>query len=136
EVLALIQKYKKWIIVNIGNEIGSGSETNEQWEAYYKDAITQLRDAGIDVPLMIDCGEYGSNEKYFLSKGNSLLTHDPLHNLIFSVHTYWIQPDSDQGRKKRLDDLITEAKAKKLPFIIGEGPQKAASPRSTYCNIN
>jgi hypothetical protein len=136
EVLALIQKYKKWIIVNIGNEIGSGSETNEQWEAYYKDAITQLRDAGIDVPLMIDCGEYGSNEKYFLSKGNSLLTHDPLHNLIFSVHTYWIQPDSDQGRKKRLDDLITEAKAKKLPFIIGEGPQKAASPWSTYCNVD
>ncbi len=136
EVLAIIQKYKQWVIVNIGNEVGSGSETNEQWEAYYKDAITQLRDAGIDVPLMIDCGEYGSNEDYFLSKGNNLLEHDPLHNLIFSVHTYWINPDSDQGRMDRLDDLISEAKTKKLPFIIGEGPQKAASPWSTYCEVD
>lgn len=136
EVLEIIQKYKQWIIVNIGNEIGGGAETNDQWEAYYKDAIDQLRGAGIDVPLMIDCGAYGSNEQYFLSKGNSLLDYDPLHNLIFSVHTYWIQPDSDQGRMDRLDNLIAEAKSKNLPFIIGEGPQKAASPWSTYCEVD
>lgn len=136
EVLAIIQKYKEWIVVNIGNEVGSGAETNEQWEAYYEDAITQLRDAGIDAPLMIDCGNYGSNEDYFLSKGNNLLEHDPLHNLIFSVHTYWINPDSDQGRMDRLDNLISEAKTKNLPFIIGEGPQKAASPWSTYCEVD
>ena len=136
EVLAIVQKHKQWIIVNIGNEVGSGSETNAQWAAYYKDAITQLRDAGYDVPLMIDCGNYGSNEDYFLSEGNALLAHDPLHNLIFSVHTYWITPDSDQGRKDRLDSLISKAKQKNLPFIIGEGPQKAASPWSTYCEVD
>lgn len=141
EVLAIVQKYKQWIIVNIGNEVGSGAETNEQWEAYYEDAITQLRDAGIDVPLMIDCGNYGSNEEYFLSKGNNLMEHDPLHNLIFSVHTYWISPNSDQGRMDRLDDLISEAKTKNLPFIIGEGPQLAASPWDgdggpiNYCEV-
>lgn len=134
EVLEIIQKYKQWIIVNIGNEIGQG-ETNDQWEAYYIDAIDQLRDAGIDTPLMIDCGDYGSNEEYFLEKGQSLIDHDPLHNIIFAVHTYWIDPNSDQGRKDRLDSLISKAKAKDLPFIIGEGPQWAASPWSTYCEV-
>ena len=135
EVLAILQKYKQWVILNIGNEVGAGSETNEQWEAYYEDAIDQLRGVDIDVPLMIDCGSYGSNEDYFLSKGNNLLEHDPLHNIIFSVHTYWVNPDSDQGRKDRLDNLISEAATKKLPFIIGEGPQWAASPWSTYCEV-
>lgn len=134
-VLEIIQKHKEWLIVNIGNEVGSG-ETNDQWEAYYKDGITQLRDAGIDAPLMIDCGDYGSNEQYFLTKGESLMQHDPMHNLIFSVHTYWVDPNSDQGRKDRLDDMISEAATKKLPFIIGEGPQMAASPWSVYCEVD
>lgn len=135
EVLEVIQKYKQWIIVNIGNEVGAGSETNAQWRTYYEDAVTRLRDAGIDVPLMIDCGNYGSDEEYFLSEGNSLLEHDPMSNLIFSVHTYWVDPDSTQGRKNRLDDLISEASEKELPFIIGEGPQWAASPWQDYCEV-
>ncbi|WP_299834557.1 cellulase family glycosylhydrolase [uncultured Tenacibaculum sp.] len=126
-VLATIQKYKKWLIVNIGNEVGNGSESTAQWVNYYKDAITQLRDAGIDTPLMIDCGGYGNRESYFLEGGNELLEFDPLKNIIFAVHTYWTNGD-DQAKVDRLNAMITEAKSKKLPYIIGEGPQKVASP--------
>ncbi|SNR17254.1 glycosyl hydrolase family 8 [Tenacibaculum jejuense] len=126
-VLATIQKYKKWLIVNIGNEVGNGSESTAQWVNYYKDAITQLRDAGIDTPLMIDCGGYGNRESYFLEGGNELLEFDPLKNIIFAVHTYWTNGD-DQAKVDRLNVMITEAKSKKLPYIIGEGPQKVASP--------
>jgi len=126
-VLATIQKYKNWLVVNIGNEVGNGSETVAQWVDYYKDAITQLRNAGIDTPLMIDCGGYGNQERYFLQGGNELLDFDPLHNLIFSVHTYWTDA-GDEGKINRLNAMIADAKQKKLPYIIGEGPQLAASP--------
>ncbi|WP_075341627.1 glycosyl hydrolase family 8 [Tenacibaculum agarivorans] len=126
-VLSTIQKYKKWLIVNIGNEVGNGSESTAQWVAYYKDAITQLREAGIDTPLMIDCGGYGNRESYFLEGGNELLEFDPLHNIIFAVHTYWTNGD-DQAKVDRLNLMIADAKSKKLPYIIGEGPQKVASP--------
>ncbi|MEM9338342.1 MAG: cellulase family glycosylhydrolase [Bacteroidota bacterium] len=130
-VLKMIKKYKKWLIVNIGNEVGSSEVTVDQWVAYYKDAITQLRNAGIDAPLMIDCGGYGSLEHYFLEGGQELLAHDPLKNIIFSVHTYWYG-GTDADKIKRLNTMIADAKSKNLPYIIGEGPQLASSP--SFCN--
>ena len=84
DVLAVIQKHKRWIIVNIANEVGKG-DTQEAWRNHYLDAITQLRTAGIDVPLMIDCGDYGSEERYMIENGTALMNHDPIHNLVFSV---------------------------------------------------
>ncbi|WP_109831598.1 cellulase family glycosylhydrolase [Reichenbachiella versicolor] len=130
-VLDIVQKHKKWLIVNIGNEVGAGSETVRQWVDYYKDAITQLRNAGIDTPLMIDCGGYGSFEHYFIEGGQELLDHDPLKNIIFSVHTYWFG-GSDQDKIQRLRSMINNAKSKGLTYIIGEGPQAVASP--SFCN--
>ncbi len=130
-VLDLIQKHKKWLIVNIGNEVGGGSETVEQFVDYYKDAITQLREAGIDTPLMIDCGGWGNQERYFLEGGQELLEFDPLKNIIFSVHTYW-SGGSDADKIDRLNTMIADAKSKNLTYIIGEGPQLAASP--SFCD--
>ena len=135
DVLAVIQKHKRWIIVNIANEVGKG-DTQEAWRNHYLDAITQLRTAGIDVPLMIDCGDYGSEERYMIENGTALMNHDPIHNLVFSVHTYWIKPDSHQGRKDRLDAVIDAMRKLNLPFVIGEGPQKAVSPWSVYCDVD
>jgi len=127
EVLNVIQEHKKWLIVNIGNEIGNGSESVQQWVNYYKDAITQLRNAGIDTPLMIDSGGWGNQERYVVEGGLELLNHDPLGNIIFSVHTYWTN-GTDSDKIQRLDNLITNMAQQNLSFIIGEGPQLAASP--------
>lgn len=127
EVLATIQKYKKWMVVNIGNEVGDGSETVAEWVTYYQDAITLLRHAGVDTPLMIDCGGWGNQERYFLEGGEELLEFDPLHNIIFSVHTYWTDA-GDQAKLDRLNTMISDAKSKNLTYVIGEGPQLVASP--------
>ncbi|MEL7148148.1 MAG: cellulase family glycosylhydrolase, partial [Bacteroidota bacterium] len=128
-VLDMIQKHKKWFILNIGNEIGNGSETVTQWVNYYKDAITQLRNAGVDVPIMIDAGGYGNQERYVVEGGAELLQFDPMHNIIFSVHTYWTN-GGDADKIQRLNTLLSETKTRNLPLIIGEGPQLAASPIS------
>lgn len=125
EVLKIIQKYKKWIIVNIANEVGRGFESDQKYQEYYQDAITQLRTAGIDVPLMIDAGSWGNNERYVVNTSESLMAHDPLHNLIFSVHTYW----GGTNQNARLDTLINTMKRKDMPLIFAEGPQKAKTPQ-------
>jgi mannan endo-1,4-beta-mannosidase len=125
EVLKIIQKYKKWVIVNIANEVGMWSDSDQKYEEHYKKAITQLREAGIDVPLMIDAGSWGNNERYVVNTSESLMAHDPLHNLIFSVHTYW----GGDNQHARLDTLINTMKRKKMPLIFAEGPQKAKTPQ-------
>ena len=126
EVVAVIQKHKKWVLVNIANEVGSGSETDLQFENYYKDAISQLRTAGYDMPLIIDAGGWGNQERYVVNTGANLLKSDPLKKLIFSVHTYW----GGSNQNARLDKLVSDMKTANLAFIIGEGPQKAATPQS------
>ena len=126
EVAAVIQKHKKWVIVNIANEVGGGSESDTQYENYYKDAISQLRNAGYDMPLVIDAAGWGNTEKYVVNTCTNLYNSDIKKNLIFSVHTYW----AGTNQTTRLDKLISDMKTKNLPLIIGEGPQKAASPSS------
>ncbi|MBL7818239.1 MAG: cellulase family glycosylhydrolase [Saprospiraceae bacterium] len=95
DVVAMIKKYEKNMIINIANEYGfyqwagGGQARKDAFETLYKDAITQLRGAGIRVPLMIDAPDGGNAHEVLLEKGQSLLNHDPLHNIVLSAHTYW-----------------------------------------------
>jgi mannan endo-1,4-beta-mannosidase len=125
EVLKVIGKYKKWLIVNIANEAGS-SDPQSKYDELYLDAITQLRKAGMDIPLMIDAAGWGNNEQYVIQASEKLMNHDPLHNLIFSVHTYW----GGSNQEERLDKLISTMKSKNMPLIFAEGPQKAKTPQN------
>ncbi|HON52465.1 MAG TPA: cellulase family glycosylhydrolase [Bacteroidales bacterium] len=132
EVVAIIKKHERFTIVNIANEAGS-SITIQEWVNYYKPAITALRNAGIKTPLMIDCAGYGNWEGFFLGGGQELINHDPEHNIIFSVHTYWLTTTGPDANKTRLDKLISDAKAKNLPWCVGEGPQMVESPGGGGC---
>lgn len=127
-VVQLMNDNKEWVILNIGNEVGGGSESNAQYQAYYQDAITQLRNAGYEMPFMIDAGGWGNNEGYITSTAAALMNHDPLKNLIFSVHTYWMGTQAQN--QTRLDALISNMKSQNLPLVFGEAPQYAASPSS------
>lgn len=113
-----IQDNKAWTIVNIANEAGDHSITDDDFIASYSKAITQLRDWGYTVPIMIDAAGWGQNIDQLLRVGKTLLDHDPLHNVIFSAHSYWSTEDAIKNYYK----ASKEAKAKRLPMIIGEGP--------------
>jgi hypothetical protein len=136
KVLQIIKKYEKWLIVNVGNEVGNGSESDSVYLAKYKSAITKLRESGIQVPLMIDAGGWGNQEKYVINSCEQLMIHDSLSrtkmkmhtgsNLIFSVHTYW----TGSNQINRMRYLMDVMKSKKAPLCFGEGPQKLQSPNS------
>lgn len=119
EMLNLIEKYKKWFILNIANEAGSSDVKPPEFVATYTEAIDRIRSAGITVPLVIDSSDWGKDEKMILATWRDLQDADPLKNLMFSVHTYWVK-----NQQARLDSLIRSVVDQQIPFLFGEGPQQ------------
>ncbi|MFN8398107.1 MAG: cellulase family glycosylhydrolase, partial [Bacteroidia bacterium] len=123
-VLALIDKYKHSLILNIANEAlyvnwtGNPAMAQATFENTYSAAVQDLRNAGITVPILIDGPDCGTNLDVLAAVGNGLQQADPQHNLIFSAHAYWYayaNNDSSQMAAK-----IDNAVASGIPFIMGE----------------
>lgn len=119
EMLAIIERHKKWFVLNIANEAGDGKTTDEAFVATYRDAIGRIRGAGITVPLVIDASDWGKNEKMMLRVWRTLQEADPLRRSMFSVHTYWVE-----DQHQRLHALLDAVVAEEIPFHFGEGPQQ------------
>jgi len=115
DVKSLVQKYEKYFMLNIANEAGDGSVSEEDWEKKYIEAVKKLRDAGYRVPIMIDPANWGRGERYILNCGEKVLASDPLRNIIFSWHPWDInQPPS------RYTNAIKTSIDKNLCMIVGE----------------
>jgi mannan endo-1,4-beta-mannosidase len=120
----MLNTHKKYLIINIINELGFGrgfaydpnlpsdvaAFTN--WKNQYKIAITNLRNAGLDVPLMIDAPIGGTSLKVINLAAAELLAHDPKHNLIFSIHAYWAEDDQTNELNTAINNNV--------PLIFGE----------------
>ena len=120
-----IQRNRGWTLVNIGNEVGDGNVTAVQFSAGYRRAIDSLRGWGYTVPIVIDASTWGQNVDVIFDTWKEIQEHDPLHNILFSVHSYW--PTTDNYQR-----VATESINEGLPVIIGEGPSPTAYPT---CNI-
>jgi mannan endo-1,4-beta-mannosidase len=119
EVIQILNKHKKWVLLNIANEVGDDKTPDTLFLSAYKNAISLLRRAGYKVPLIIDASGWGQDENMILRTWRMLRAHDPLKNVMFSVHTYWVGENSEQ----RLDKLIIQVVKDTIPFLFGEGPQ-------------
>lgn len=115
DVLAVLKEHEDHVILNIANEAGTKAVTDEQFRAGYRDAIAKLRDAGLNMPLMIDAAHWGRGENYFLDNGEYLLDQDPDRNLIFSWHPW----DTNQPAS-RYEEAFIAAKEKGLNMVVGE----------------
>lgn len=118
ELIKTIEDHKQWSIVNIANEAGDHSITDEQFLEVYKNAITSLREWGYTVPIMIDAAGWGQNVDQLLRVAPALQEHDPWKNVIFSTHSYW-------GPEVAIENYHKVAKASEkqgVAMIIGEGP--------------
>ena len=140
-----LDEYARYVILNITNEWGRGlaneNETDyapgsspEEWFNTYKKAITWLRREGIKNLLVIDAFNYGSSLQSVLDYGQELLDHDPMHNVLFSIHSYggWYSSKTDpskitnsekwwlQNTNWNADYALNLLEEKKLPVIFGE----------------
>jgi mannan endo-1,4-beta-mannosidase len=126
DVVAVINKHKKWFVLNIANEAGDGSVTDDEYKAKYKDAIAQLRNAGIEVPLLIDAAEYGNNIEQVIRTWAEIFNSDPLKNVIFSGHTYW-----NTNHQSRIDNAVSSIVSGNIPVMFAESPTPTAFDCST-----
>ena len=117
DAVALIERYRSQLIVNIANEASAPNANT--FKTKYTSVVQSLRDAGIHVPLMIDGSNCGRDYKPLLSEGPALLEADPDHNLIFSGHLY------DPLSASQLGDVYDSFNSAKLAFVVGEFANKS-----------
>lgn len=118
DVVAVLKKHEKYVLVNIGNEVGTSSVTAAQWVSGYASGVKQMRAAGIHACLVIDGTDYGKSIGVIISAGQQLLAQDPDSNILFSAHAYW--PLEWGWTDQKVKDTLQAAVNKNLAVIIGE----------------
>lgn len=88
-VVAVVKKHAKYLLVNIGNEVGDDTVNQEDFIEGYTSAVPRMRAAGIHTPLVIDASDFGKNLTILNDTAATLLAADPDYNIVFSVHLYW-----------------------------------------------
>jgi len=121
DIVEIIQKHEDFILVNIANEVGDGNVSKTAFRTGYIDAVTQMRDAGINVPLIIDGSKWGQDVNMLQSEGPAIIKADPNQNLMFSVHMWW--PKMYGYSEQNIVTEITESMNLGLPMIVGEFSQ-------------
>lgn len=119
QILEVIKKHEKYVVVNIANEAGAWEVTNEEFIKFYSHAVNKFRDAGINVPIMIDASGWGQDINILQATWKNLQEADPLQNLLFSVHMWWSDNDS-----LRIVNEIKEAVESEMPLVVGEFAHK------------
>jgi len=126
-VLAVVEKYKHSLIVNIANEslfvnwTGNATVALANYKTTYETIITNLRAvSGFDFPLLIDAPDCGQNSDAFITSGTAadLITFDPEHNLIFSAHAYWYGYAANDSLQ--MANKLNAILAEEIPFVLGE----------------
>ena len=120
DVVAMLNQHKRYVIVNLANELGnyrwagSSAAALSAYKNAYKTAVTSIRNAGLTMPIMIDAPDCGTSLNAFTSIGQELVDHDPQRNVLLSVHAYWASPGFDGPSE------IQKAYQAKLPIVFGE----------------
>lgn len=120
DVAQVLLKHQANLLLNIANEAGDDKVTQEAFESTYTAAITAIRGTGFQGPLIIDAPQWGQDIDRLQASGPALITADPLHNLMFSVHMWWSDP---QGT--RVLQELQQSADMNLPLVVGEFAQHA-----------
>lgn len=124
EVLALINTYHQDMIIDVANEAlfvgftGDPAAAQSSFITTYTTIISNMRNAGIIVPIMIDGPDCGTNLDVLADVGAGLELADPLGNLIFSAHGYWYAFAGNDPLQ--MQQKVDHALDMGIPFIFGE----------------
>lgn len=119
DILAVVKKHSKYILVNVANEPGDFTVSDKTFLSDMMAAITRFRNAGVTAPLILDATGYGQNIDVLLTMASYLTNHDPRHNVMYSVHLYW-DPKYFADRENLLMTKLENAVTNNIPLIVGE----------------
>jgi mannan endo-1,4-beta-mannosidase len=121
EAVAVLNKHKQYLIINLANELGVYRWSNDPAAALsnfknaYKIALTSIREK-LHMPVMIDAPDCGTSIDAWITIGQELIDYDPDHNLLLSVHAYWAAYDG----MPHIDSAVNGS----LPIVFGEVANK------------
>jgi mannan endo-1,4-beta-mannosidase len=106
-----------YVIINIANEPFGNNVQSSVWSNEHIEAITRLRNGGLNHCLMVDAANWGQDwEEIMLQNAPQVFAADPLGNIVFSVHMYQIY-----GERSTIDNyLSTFVNQHNLPLVVGE----------------
>lgn len=111
----MLQKYERYLLLNIANEWGDHKTEAEYWVKSYAQCIDIMRKAGYKTTLVIDAPGWGQNIDPIVELGQELIDHDSQHNILFSIHMY-----GSWNKSERIREMLTLCYQKELPLIVGE----------------
>ncbi|OYD07033.1 glycoside hydrolase family 5 protein [Paludifilum halophilum] len=103
------------VIINIANE-WYGSSDGAGWAAGYKQAIPQLRAAGLEHTLLVDAAGWGQYPQSIHEYGKEVFDADPLENTMFSIHMYEYAGGDAETIRSNIDGVLDQG----LAVMIGE----------------
>ena len=139
DVLALIEANKSHLIINLANEFDfvrwTGSPASELtvFKTNYTAAVATLRQAGVNVPIMIDAPDCGQSSTELLSIAEEMNQTDTRHNLIFSSHAYWY---GYANTLAQVQTKLDEAQNTNVCFILGEVATNQDGSNPGECGLN
>src|SRR5690606_24023105 len=83
----------------------------------YNQIIANLRNEGVQVPIMIDAPDCGISSTQLLSVAQDMLDADSEENLIFSAHTYWY---GYANTTSAITTKVNEIVDSEVCFVFGE----------------
>ena len=122
-VLQVIDENKAYLIINLANEFGdvvgtaNPTASLNTFKTNYITAISTIRTAGVDVPIMVDAPDWGQTSSELVNVANDIALGDPLSNTMFSVHAYW---DEYANTQPAIATKLTEMVNTNRCFILGE----------------
>lgn len=116
----LWQKYENKLLINIANEFGDWDMAykgdRRLFPQVYKEAITRIRNAGINNTLVIDPFDWGKDYTLIRDFGKEIYERDPQKNVVFDIHFY-----CGPGEKEaEITEAFRSISAQKLPLLVGE----------------
>ena len=138
EMKNLLNKHKKYIIINIANEwMGSWNKGSIYRDAYVS-GIKSMRAIGIENAIMVDASGYGQETGPIIENAKKILEADPDKNVIFSYHVYSVLGKDENSLFSGFDGL----KKTGVCWIVGEfgwfhsGANVAYKSLMDYCQKN
>ncbi|WP_345028278.1 cellulase family glycosylhydrolase [Kutzneria kofuensis] len=116
-VASALKGQENYVVINLGNEpFGNNQQVSATWASATSNAVARLRAAGLQHLLMADAPMWGQDWQNIMRDGAaSVLSADPLHNTVFSIHMYGVY-DTAAEINAYFDAFQTAG----LPLVVGE----------------
>ncbi|MEY4925880.1 MAG: hypothetical protein RI894_316 [Bacteroidota bacterium] len=123
-ISTVLLKYKSSLIINIANEalyVGWANDPVVALQTYistYNTIVQNYRNANLQMPIMIDAPDCGTNIDAFNTAAATITAADSYHNMLYSGHAYWYSFANN-------DPIIAQQKLQtavnnNIPLVLGE----------------